>query len=86
MLRSTAFDPYDRVELKQQDPSINFSDMEQLLAKEMHRMKIVDDQKKRQIQKIAAESDEIKELQQKIKSAMVNKERSAQITEVQYRK
>ena len=86
MLRSTAFDPYDRVELKQQDPSINFSEMEQLLAKEMHRMKIVDDQKKRQIQKIAAESDEIKELQQKIKSAMVNKERSAQITEVQYRK
>ena len=86
MLRSTAFDPFDRVELKQQDPSINFSDMEQLLAKEMHRMKIVDDQKKRQIQKIAAESDEIKELQQKIKSAMVNKERSAQIAEVQYRK
>ena len=47
MLRSTAFDPFDRVELKQQDPSINFSEMEQLLAKEMHRMKIVDDQKKR---------------------------------------
>ena len=86
MLRSTAFDPFDRVELKQQDPSINFPEMEQLLAKEMHRMKIVDDQKKRQIQKIAAESDEIKELQQKVKSAMVNKERSAQIAEVQYRK
>ena len=60
--------------------------MEQLLAKELNRMKIVDEQKKRQIQKIAAESDEIKELQAKIKSAMVNKERSAQITEVQYRK
>ena len=30
--------------------------------------------------------DEIKELQAKIKSAMVNKERSAQIAEVQYRK
>ena len=60
--------------------------MEKLLAKELNRMKIVDEQKKRQIQKIAAESDEIKELQAKIKSAMVNKERSAQITEVQYRK
>jgi hypothetical protein len=40
-------------------------------------MKIADEQKKRQIQKIAAESDEIKELQAKIKAALINKERSA---------
>lgn len=86
MLRSTAFDPFGRAELKLQDPSINFSEMEQALAKEMARMKIVDEQKKRQIQKIAAESDEIKELQAKIKAAQINKERSAQVAETQFRK
>jgi hypothetical protein len=42
-MRSTAFDPFNRVDLKQQDPNIDFSSMEQLLAKEMARMKIVDD-------------------------------------------
>ena len=37
--------------------------------------------RKREIEKICAESDELKELQQKIKLAYLNKERSAQITE-----
>jgi hypothetical protein len=48
-------------------------------------MKIVDEKKKREIAKVCAESDELKELQAKIKSAYLNKERSAQIAETQYR-
>jgi len=59
--------------------------MEKNLAKEMARMKIVDEKKKREIEKICAESDELKELQAKIKSAYLNKERSAQISEHQFR-
>ena len=60
--------------------------MEKNLAKEMARMRIVDEKKKREIEKICNESDELKELQAKIKSAYLNKERSAQISETQYRK
>lgn len=48
-------------------------------------MKIVDEKKKREIEKVCAESEELKELQAKIKSAYLNKERSAQIAETQYR-
>ena len=44
-------------------------------------MKITDDRKKRENEKISVESDELKELQAKIKSAYLNKERTAQITE-----
>lgn len=55
--------------------------MDQNLAKEMARMKIVDEKKKREIEKICSESDELKELQNKIKQAYLNKERSAQIAE-----
>jgi hypothetical protein len=55
--------------------------MEKNLAREMARMKITDEKKKREIEKICAESDELKELQAKIKAAYLNKERSAQITE-----
>lgn len=59
--------------------------MEKNLAREMARMKITDEKKKREIEKICAESDELKELQSKIKAAYLNKERSAQITEGQFR-
>ena len=51
----------------------------------MARMKITDERKKREIEKICVESDELKELQAKIKSAYLNKERTAQITENQFR-
>ena len=44
-------------------------------------MKIMDERKKREIEKICSESDEIRELQAKIKAAYLNKERSAQIVE-----
>ena len=48
-------------------------------------MKITDERKKREIEKICSESDELKELQAKIKSAYLNKERTAQIAENQFR-
>lgn len=81
MFRETAFDPMDGQQLRQNDPSVDFAAMERDLAKEMARMKITSEKRKREIEKICAESDELKELQQKIKLAYLNKERSAQITE-----
>jgi len=47
----------------------------------MAQMKIDQDKKKREIEKICGESDELKELQAKIKAAYLNKERSSQVTE-----
>ena len=84
--RSTAFDPLDGQQLRRNDPAVDFASMEKNLAKEMARMRITDEKKKREIEKVCAESDELKELQDKIKSAYLNKERSAQISEHQYRK
>ena len=63
--------------LRQNDPRVDFATMEQSLAKEMARMKIVDEKKKREIEKVCGESDELKELQAKIKAAYLNKERAA---------
>ena len=83
--RSTAFDPMEGQQLRQNDPNVDFASMEMNLAKEMARMKIVDEKKKREIEKICGESEELKELQNKIKAAYLNKERSAQITETQFR-
>jgi hypothetical protein len=45
------------------DPTIDFAGMQKKLALEMARMKIVDEKKKREIEKIVLESDELKELQ-----------------------
>ena len=61
------------------------ADMEEKLAREMARMRIDDERRKRELNKICAESDELKELQNKIKAAYLNKERSQQMTEHQYR-
>lgn len=79
--RSTAFDPVNKDIFKENDPQIDFNSMEQQLAQEMARMKITDERKRREIEKICVESDELKELQAKIKAAYLNKERTAQITE-----
>jgi hypothetical protein len=65
--RQTAFDPMDGQVLRRNDPNMDFASMESNLAKEMARMKIVDEKKKREITKICTESEEIKELQLKIK-------------------
>ena len=59
--------------------------MEKDLAKEMARMNIADTRKRRDVEKICAESDELNELKAKIAAAYLNKERSAQIAETQYR-
>ena len=75
--RQTAFDPMDTQTLKRTDPNVDFASMEKNLAMEMARMKHDDERKRREVEKICAESDELKELQAKIKAAYLNKERSA---------
>lgn len=65
---------------------INMPTLEENLAREMARMKMENEKKQREIEKICAESPELRELQNKIKSAYLNKERATQVTENQYRK
>lgn len=75
--RQTAFDPINGQALRQNDPSVDFAGMDKNLANEMARMKVDDQKKQREIRKICHESEELKELQQKIRLAYLNKERSA---------
>ena len=60
--RSTAFDPMDGQALRRNDPNVDFATMEKDLAKEMARMRVTSEKKKREIEKICSESDELKEL------------------------
>ena len=60
--------------------------LEDKLAKELQRIKLENESKKREIEKICAESDELRKLKEKINSGYVNKERSAQIAESHIRK
>jgi hypothetical protein len=60
--------------------------MEENLAREMARMKMEREKQQRMVEKICVESDELKQLQLKIKAAYLNKERASQVTENQYRK
>ena len=60
--------------------------MEESLAREMSKMKIGDEKRQREVEKICGESDELKELQARIRHAYLNKERAAQQTETQFRK
>ena len=66
-----------------QQPSASLEDK---LAKELQRIKLENESKKREIEKICAESDELRKLKGKINSGYVNKERSAQIAESHIRK
>jgi hypothetical protein len=59
--------------------------IEDQLAREMARLKIEDARKTKEIERICAQSEELKQLQAKIMAAYQNKERAAQITEKQYR-
>lgn len=59
--------------------------MEEALARQLANQKIVDERRRREIEKLCADSDELKELQAKIKAAYLNKERSQQMTEKQFR-
>lgn len=65
--------------------SVNMQQMEHGLAREMARMKVDDERKRREIEKLCSESDELKLLQDKIKAAYLNKERNQQIIERQFR-
>lgn len=62
-MRSTQFDPINVQQLKQNDGSLDFMTMERNLAREMQKLKVVDEKKQREIEKACAESDELKELQ-----------------------
>jgi hypothetical protein len=55
--------------------------MEEQLAREMARMKMEREKQKCEIDKICAGSEELKALQNQIKAAYLNKERSAQMAE-----
>ena len=61
------------------------SQIEDSLAREMAKLKIQDERKRKEVERICAQSDELKELQKRITAAYQNKERAAQITEKQYR-
>ena len=50
--------------------------MEEALARQLAQQKVHDERRKREIEKLCGESDELKELQAKIKAAYLNKERS----------
>lgn len=65
---------------------ISIPSMEEQLAREMARMKMEKEKQTREIEKICGESPELRELQNKIKNAYLNKERATQVTEAQYRK
>ena len=65
--------------------SVDMGRMEEALARQLAQQKISDERRRREIEKLCGESDELKELQAKIKAAYLNKERSQQMTEKQYR-
>lgn len=60
--------------------------MEEQLARELARTKQSEEKRKREIEIICSQSDELKELQQRVKAAYQNKERAAQMAEQQYRR
>lgn len=65
--------------------TVNMNSMEEALARQFANSKITDERRKREIEKLCSESEELKELQAKIRAAYLNKERSQQMTEKQYR-
>ena len=65
--------------------TVDMNRMEEALARQFAQTRITDERRKREIEKLCGESEELKELQAKIKAAYLNKERSQQMTEKQYR-
>jgi len=65
--------------------SVDMARMEEALARQLANQKVMDERRKREIEKLCSESDELKELQAKIRAAYLNKERAQQMTEKQYR-
>lgn len=93
--RQTTFDPsvsqqYARsgpgvAGLPQRESTVDMVAMEEALARQLASQKITDERRRREVERLCAQSDELKELQAKIKAAYLNKERSQQITERQFR-
>ena len=65
---------------------MSFDKMEEALGRQIAENKIGEDRKKMNALRVYRQSEEIKEMQRKITAALVNKERSAQISEGQYRR
>ena len=93
--RQTTFDPSVSQQYAKAGPgvtglpaaqsTVDMGRMEEALARQLASQKVVDERRRREIEKLCADSDELKELQAKIKAAYLNKERSQQMTEKQYR-
>jgi len=60
--------------------------LEERLAQELKRRNIEREREKREYQRICAESEEIRDLKQKLQAAYTNKERTAQLQETQVRR
>lgn len=71
--------------MAQMQSSVDMNRMEEALARQLANQKVMDERRKREIEKLCGESDELRELQAKIRAAYLNKERSQQMTEKQYR-
>lgn len=70
-------------------PSLRDLDVDKLeddIAKEIQKKKVIDEREKLNVKKIFEESEEIQELKQRIKMANLNQERSKQILEKQTRR
>lgn len=84
--RQTTFDPSVSQQYARQGPgvaglpptqsTVDMGRMEEALARQLAGQKVNDDRRRREIEKLCGESDELKELQAKIKAAYLNKERS----------
>ena len=86
--RQTTFDPSVSQQYARQGPgvqglgsfqgksTIDMGLMEEQLARELARQKVMDERKKREVEKLCSESDELRILQDKIKAAYLNKERN----------
>lgn len=93
--RQTTFDPSVSAQFANAGPgvaglppahsTVDMGRMEEALARQLSQQKTMDDRRRREIEKLCGESDELRELQAKIKAAYLNKERSQQMTEKQYR-
>lgn len=60
--------------------------MEESLARELQKRKVEEEKKRKEIERICAESEEIKLLKQKVQTAYVTKERTQQLAEQQMRR
>jgi len=84
--RQTTFDPSVSQQYARSGPgvtglppaqsTVDMGRMEEALARQLAGQKITDERRKREIEKLCGDSDELKELQAKIRAAYLNKERS----------